>query len=136
MADGHAASQLAKDMFVEHLGHETHAFVGAELAIVAGDDAGAFLAAVLQGVEAVVAELGSARVPVNAEHATVVLGVEVLWARIGLGGRRAGRVASGFVGIASHARIPSKEKSRRQTRIRRKCLGGRVCRTFLTLRVK
>ena len=57
MADGHVPDQLVQDVAVEDLRDEPHALVLAELFAVGGDDAGAFLAAMLQGVEAVVGQL-------------------------------------------------------------------------------
>jgi hypothetical protein len=46
-------------------------------AAVAGDDAGAFLAAVLEGVEAVVRQIGGVGMAVNAEHAAVMFWIIV-----------------------------------------------------------
>jgi hypothetical protein len=43
-----------------------------EAAVVARDDAGAFLAAVLKGVKAVVREFGGVGMAINAEHAAVM----------------------------------------------------------------
>ena len=57
VADGDGAGQVVQDAALEDLRHQAHAFVGVELPAVRGDDARAFLAAVLQGVEAVVGQL-------------------------------------------------------------------------------
>src|SRR2546429_9854487 len=75
MADGHAADKGVKFVAVKNLRHQSHADMLAELPAVAGDDARAFLAAMLEGVQAVVRQLGGIRVAVNAEHAAVVSGV-------------------------------------------------------------
>ena len=60
---------------VKNLRHETHAMVLEKFSIVAGDDAGAFLAAMLQRVKTVVGQLGSIGMSKNAEHAAIMFGV-------------------------------------------------------------
>src|SRR5439155_7667711 len=75
MADGHAADKGVKFVAVKNLRHQSHADVLAELPAVAGDNARAFLAAMLEGVQAVVRQLGGIRMAVNAEHAAVVFGI-------------------------------------------------------------
>ena len=72
MADGHRAGQGLQDLAVENLRDQPHAFMFVETAIVAGDDAGAFLAAMLQGVEAVVRQFSGVGMAVNAEHAAIM----------------------------------------------------------------
>jgi hypothetical protein len=57
------------------LRHETHAPVDAKLFAVAGDDAGAFLAAMLERVKAVVREFGGVGMAKNAEDAAIMFGV-------------------------------------------------------------
>ena len=58
MADGDVAGEVAEVLFVEDLGDEAHAGAGVDLVAVCGGDAGAFLAAVLQGVDAVEGDAG------------------------------------------------------------------------------
>jgi hypothetical protein len=74
VADRDVADQRVQRRFVEDLGHEAHVFVNEDLAAVARGDARGFLPAVLQGVEAEVAELGHlfAGSP-DAEDATGIL---------------------------------------------------------------
>ena len=75
VADCHVADQIVQDRAGENLGHEAHALVLAELLAVAGDDARALLAAVLQGVEAVVGEFGGVGMAVNAKDAAIMFGI-------------------------------------------------------------
>ena len=75
MPDGHFADECVKFFAVKNLRHQSHANMLAELPAVAGDNARAFLAAMLEGVQAVVRQLGGIPVAVNAEHAAVVFGV-------------------------------------------------------------
>ena len=63
---------------IENLRHETHAVMLEKLSFVAGDDPGAFLAAMLQRVEAVVGELGSIGMSKNAEYAAIMFGIVLL----------------------------------------------------------
>jgi hypothetical protein len=49
-----------------------------KFSFVAGDDPGAFLAAMLQSVEAVVGEFGGIGMSKNAEYATIMFGVILL----------------------------------------------------------
>ena len=72
VADGHVADEVVQDFAVENLRHQPHAFVFAELAAVARDDARAFLAAMLQGIEAVIGQFRRVGMAVNAEHAAVM----------------------------------------------------------------
>ena len=53
----------------EDIGHVAHGFVAVDFAAVAGADAGAFLAAMLQRVEAQVGHLGGLGMAVNGEDA-------------------------------------------------------------------
>ena len=75
VADGHVADQVMENFRVENLRHQTHAVVLEKFSIVAGDDAGAFLAAMLQRVETVVGELGGIGMTKNAEHAAIMFGI-------------------------------------------------------------
>ena len=58
MADGQVALQGGQVALVEDLGDQAHVLVDHDLVAVADRDAGRLLAAVLQGVEAEVGELG------------------------------------------------------------------------------
>ena len=75
MPHRHVPDQAVQDIALEDLGHQAHALVLAELAAVAGDDAGTFLATVLEGVEAEVGELSRVRVAKNPKDAAVMFGV-------------------------------------------------------------
>ena len=65
---------------MEHLRHQTHPVVFEKFTVVAGDDAGAFLSAMLEGVKTVVGEFRGIRVAENAEHTTIVFGIILLHA--------------------------------------------------------
>ena len=71
----------------ENLRDQPHALVDPELAAVRADDAGAFLAAMLERVEAVVGQFGCVGMAVDAKHATVMFRVR-LHARANSGGWR------------------------------------------------
>jgi hypothetical protein len=77
MADGHVADEMMQDFAVENLRDEAHAAVGAKIFSVAGDDAGAFLAAMLEGIKAVVHEFGSIGMTENAEDTAVMFGIDL-----------------------------------------------------------
>ena len=79
MADREVALERLEGGLVEDLGDQAHVLVDQDLAAVADRDAGRLLAAVLQGVEAEVGELGDvlARGP-DPEDAAGVLGSAVL----------------------------------------------------------
>ena len=77
VADGDGADHVVQDVPMEDLRHQPHAFMGVELFAVGGDDAGAFLSAVLEGVEAVVGQFGGVGVAVNAEDAAVMFWVVI-----------------------------------------------------------
>ena len=70
--------KLVKDFPVGNLRHQAHAVVREKSAVVAGDQAGAFLAAVLQCVQAVIGQFSGVRAAENAENAAVMFGVVVL----------------------------------------------------------
>ena len=67
MADAQLTFQLRDHRLGEDLAHQTHAFVGVELAVVAGHDAGGFLAAVLEGEEAQVEGLSDVDLGIGME---------------------------------------------------------------------
>ena len=75
MADGHGADEVMEDIAFEDLGHEAHPPVGVKMFSIARDDAGAFLAAMLESVEAVVRKLSGVRMAENTEDATIMLGI-------------------------------------------------------------
>ena len=77
VADGHVAHEIVQNFAVKNLRNEAHAAMGAELAAVAGDDAGAFLAAVLKGIEAVISEFGGIGMTKNAKDTTVMFGINL-----------------------------------------------------------
>ena len=70
-----APEELVQHFAFENLRHEAHPFVLAKLRAVVGNNAGAFLSAMLQRVEAVVGELGGVGVAVHAKNTAVMLGV-------------------------------------------------------------
>ena len=75
MADGAGAGQFGEFLFVEDLGDKAHAVMALELAfLVAGDDdPGAFLAAVLQGIEPEKGDFGRVRMAEDGKHAALIL---------------------------------------------------------------
>jgi hypothetical protein len=70
MADGNMAFQALQDFFGENIMHEPHGLVLAYPATVGNYYAGAFLAAVLQGVKPEVGQFGCVNMTVNATDAT------------------------------------------------------------------
>ncbi len=80
VADGDVAGERVQRVLVEDLRHEPHVFVDEDLLAVAGRDAGRLLAAVLQRVEAEVAEFGDffAGCP-DPEYAARVLRAFLAW---------------------------------------------------------
>ena len=85
VADSHRAHEVMQDPAIENLRDQSHALVGTELLPIARDNASALLAAMLQGVKAVISQLGGIGVAVNAEHAAIMLWVvvhELLRARL------------------------------------------------------
>ena len=73
MADGQVAGQLGQHAGGKDLGHVAHGFDAVDVAAVAGGDARALLAAVLQGEQAEMAQLGRFRVAVDGEDAALVV---------------------------------------------------------------
>ncbi len=68
MTDGQMTLRAFSVCFLEDLADQPHVLVFAHLATVGHHDPGAFLAAVLQGVESEVGELGRIRMVVDAEN--------------------------------------------------------------------
>ena len=87
MAYGGVANQLVQDRAVENSRNQPHSLVGVELITVSCDDARRLLATVLQGIQAVVTDLCSVRMPVNAKDATVMFR-----SLFHVTGRRCGRI--------------------------------------------
>ncbi len=75
VADGHVAHEVMENFRVKNLRHEPHAMVLEKFSVVAGDDPGAFLPAMLQRVKTVVGEFGGIRMSKNAEHAAIMFGI-------------------------------------------------------------
>ena len=69
MADGEVAGQLAQHVFGEDFGDQAHALDIAQVIAVGGGDAGGFLAAMLEGVEAEIDLAGGFRVAVDGHYA-------------------------------------------------------------------
>ncbi len=71
--DGMVARQ-ARDLFGrENIRHMAHGFEAADLAVVAGGNPGALLAAMLQCVQAEIGQVGCFRMSVDGEHATLLV---------------------------------------------------------------
>lgn len=77
MPNGHVADEAVQNLAIENLRHQSHALVNAKLPAVAGDDAGTLLAAMLEGVKAIIGQLGGIRVAINAEHAAIVFWIRL-----------------------------------------------------------
>ena len=67
VADGNISGQAAQNFRREQVGDTAHAAVVVNLAAVAGGDAGAFLAAVLERVQAEVGDVGGLGMAVDGE---------------------------------------------------------------------
>ncbi len=79
VADGAVADEVVQGFrVVEDLRHEAHAVVLVKFPVVAGDDARAFLPAMLERVKAEVGQLGGVRMAENAEHTTIMFGIILL----------------------------------------------------------
>ncbi len=74
MADRQVAGKALQGAFAEHIGHEAHVFVQHGLFAITGNDPGAFLATMLEGVEAKIDELGGILVAKNATDTAFVAG--------------------------------------------------------------
>src|SRR6202007_2133911 len=68
-AEGVAAGETGEDVGGEDVGDEAHGLVAVDLDAVGGGDAGGFLSAMLEGVEAEIGELGGFGMVVNGHHA-------------------------------------------------------------------
>ena len=75
MADGGFADKAVQDFAVENLRHEAHAMMLVKFPLVAGDDARAFLPAMLERVKSVVSQFGGVRMAENAEDSAVMFGI-------------------------------------------------------------
>src|SRR5438093_3004143 len=73
VADRRAAGQAFQPVPGEDIGHQPHALFPMELLAVVGDDAGAFLATVLQGVQTEIGEVRRLLVPVHADDGAFVM---------------------------------------------------------------
>lgn len=74
MAHGEVAFQSLQVILAENIVHQPHSLVLGDMAAVAGHDPGAFLAAMLEGIEAEVGELGCVFMAENSANAAFVLG--------------------------------------------------------------
>ncbi len=81
MADADVAGNPVQLVGPEHIGHESHAPMRGEFAFEAADDARAFLAPVLQGVQAQVNEFRRFRMVNHTEYAAFLAGVVVIGER-------------------------------------------------------
>src|SRR3954452_11811964 len=75
VAERDAPDQIVEDIAAKDLRNEPHPFMSAELFSVRSHDAGAFLPAVLQRVEAVVREFGGIGMPINTENTAIMFGI-------------------------------------------------------------
>ena len=83
MADGERARQRLQDFVGENIGHVAHSLFGVDALAVAGGNAGAFLAPVLQRVQGEIGELRCFRMAVNGRYAAllvefIVFGIHVI----------------------------------------------------------
>jgi len=76
VADRPRAGQFLQDAIIEDLRHETHAVVALEFMflVAMGHDAGAFLPAMLQGIEAIERDLRRVGMTEDAKYPTLILG--------------------------------------------------------------
>lgn len=74
MAGGQMAGEPAQVSFVEDVGNQAHVFVNQDFIAVADNDAGAFLTAVLQGVQSEIDQLCSILMTENPADAAFMLG--------------------------------------------------------------
>ena len=73
VADGQSAAHLREHIFGEDVGDRAHGLVRARGQAVGGDDAGRFLAAMLQRMQAEVSQLLRLRVREDRDHAALVV---------------------------------------------------------------
>ena len=69
VSDGETAGEAGEDVGGKDVGDEAHGLVAVNVAAVGGSDAGGFLSAMLQGVEAEIGELGGFGMVVDRHHA-------------------------------------------------------------------
>ncbi len=79
MADGEGAMQLVELFLLENVGHQSHGPVGVQRQAVRGDDAGRFLAAMLQRVQTQVSELLGLGMGMNRDHPAFLPELVGLW---------------------------------------------------------
>src|SRR5713101_6032074 len=77
VADGEAARELCEHAWLENFFDFAHRAMDVQLFAVAGNDAGGFLAAMLQGVETEIGEVRRFRMAEDAEDTTLVVEVIV-----------------------------------------------------------
>ena len=77
MTHGNIAWELRKNIAGKNLGNEPHAAMFLELDAVRRDDSSAFLAAMLEGVETVISQIGRLGVAVNTEYAAIMFRVRM-----------------------------------------------------------
>src|SRR5207237_4175769 len=95
--DRSAAGQTAERLLSEDIRDEAHGLVQMDGGAVPGCDAGGFLPAVLQGMDAQIREIGRLRVSEDPDHAALV--VELVLAQDG----QSHRVAEGYRGVPGRA---------------------------------
>ena len=78
MADGGGAGQAREHLGLKNFLHQAHALFQMQRGAVGGDDAGGFLAAMLQGVETQIGELGGFGVAEDAADTAVIVEVIVV----------------------------------------------------------
>jgi hypothetical protein len=74
MADRQMALEAADGLLGKDLGYQPHILVHQDLAAVGGNDAGAFLTTMLQGVKTKVGQFGRILVVVDTAHPTLMGG--------------------------------------------------------------
>ncbi len=117
VADGAVADEVVENLrIVENLRHEAHAVVFVKFPVVASDDAGAFLAAMLQRVKAEVSQFGGVRMAENAEDSAVMFGIMwfVIASRAPLNMNTETRIVQAGTGLTAGTRR-RREIIRRQT---------------------
>ena len=78
MAYGHVADEVVQNGWIKNLRHKPHAVMFEKFPVMAGDNARAFLTAMLEGVKTVIGKFSGIRMPENAEHATIMFGIVLL----------------------------------------------------------
>ena len=78
VTDGHVADQVVEQFGIKYLRYQAHAMVLEKFPVVAGDNAGAFLSAMLEGVKTIVRQFRRIRMAENAEDTTIMFGVILL----------------------------------------------------------